>query len=319
MNTLGHVSDPVFVATLLNHSTSQRITFIEALLCVKNIVYSHVIAQYWYHTEATIRYLENYLEKFHCLKSIFHRLRASESTKKISEDLKKQLTLDKQEKRESDPTWNNLSAAAKCRHVDEDNTQIESEIAQNHLEESDFNFVEMHLLNHYSDHICQLGNLFNERSELTEKAMMNLKQAYQQSNRHDAGFHILQLKTWKEVFPHRELNAIAAKQCHDDDMPLTSAAIKSMMKNQRPEIKIINDFAEWCAIPKGELQNHIAWCVKRFADFTEYVNHDQYVSHLNDAKYIRSKAIGIPVMSVQCDKQAVYMVRCTGSTKVEKP
>jgi len=69
--------------------------------------------------------MENYLEEFHCQKDEFSRLRASNSTKKVSESLKMQLTLGKQEARESDPAWNNLSAAAKRRHVDEDKTQIE--------------------------------------------------------------------------------------------------------------------------------------------------------------------------------------------------
>jgi len=71
------------------------------------------------------------------------------------------------------------------------------------------------------------------------------------------------------VFQHRELNANAAKQRCDNDMPLTKAPIKQMMKNPQSEIKTLNDFAEWCPMPNGELQNHIAWCFKRFADFTD--------------------------------------------------
>jgi hypothetical protein len=69
---------------------------------------------------------------------------------------------------------------------------------------------------------------------------------------------------------------------------------------------------------KGELQNHIAWCFKRFADFTDYINHDQYFSHLNDAKYIRYNAVGILVTSFQSDKQGVHMVRCTAFTRWRK-
>jgi len=83
-----------------------------------------------YHTEATIEYMENYLEEFHCHKDVFSGFRSSDSAKKISEAFKKQLTLDKQDERESDSAWNNLSAAAKHRCIDEDKTQIRSEIAQ---------------------------------------------------------------------------------------------------------------------------------------------------------------------------------------------
>jgi len=190
MKALGHVIVPVFAVTLLNPSASRSIPFTEALLCVKNLVYSHFISQYRYHTEATIEYMENYPEKFHRHKDVFIRFCASKSTKKVSEALTKHLTLDKQDERESDPTWNNLSAAAKRRQVDEGKTQSESEIAHHLVDESDFNFVKMHLLNHFSDHIRQLGNLLNISSELPEKATMDLKQAYRQSNHPEAAFQI---------------------------------------------------------------------------------------------------------------------------------
>jgi len=96
-----------------------------------------------------------------------------------------------------------------------------------------------------------------------------------------------------EVFQFRERNANTAKQCRDDDMPLTKAPIKLIMNNPGPEIKTLDDLAEWGAMPKGELHNDITWCFKRFNDFIDYVNHDQYFNHLNDAKYIRPNAVAI--------------------------
>jgi len=129
INELGCVMFPVIAATLLNPSVCERILFTGALLCVKNLVHFHLMAQYRYHTEATIECMENHLEEFHCQKDVFSRFRASKSTKNVLEALKKLLTLDKQEERESDPTWNNLSVAAKRRRVDEEKTKIESEIA----------------------------------------------------------------------------------------------------------------------------------------------------------------------------------------------
>jgi hypothetical protein len=101
-------------------------------------------------------------------------------------------------------------------------------------------------------------------------------------------------------------------------MPLTKASIEWMMKNKRPEIKTLDDLAEWCAMPKGETQNHIAWCFKRFANITDYIDHDQYFSCRNDAKYIRYNPVAIPVTSFQCNERAVHMVRCTGSTRWRK-
>jgi len=313
-----HVIVPVFVATLLNTFVSRRIPFTAAMLCVKNFVYFHLMALYQYHTEAMIEYMENNLEEFHRQKVVFSRFRASKSTKKILETFKKHLTLGKQEEWESDPTWDNLSAAAMHHQVDDDTMQIESEIAQHPVNELDFDFVKRHLLNHFSDHIRQLGNFLNVSSEHPEKVMKDLKQPYTQWNCQEAGFQILRMKARKEVFQYWELNRNAAEQRRDNDLPMTNVPINRMMKNPRPEIKTLDDLAEWCAMPKGEIQNHIAWCFKRFANFTVYVDCNQFFSHLNDAKYIRYDSVAIPVTSSQCDEPAVHMVRCTGSTRWRK-
>ena len=185
MNALGCVIVPVFVATLLNSLVSPRIPFTDTLLHAKNLVYFHHMTQYWCPTEATIEYMENYLEVSHCHNDVFSRFCASKSTKKVSETFQKQLTINKQEEWESDTACHNLSPAAKCCRVDEDKTQIKSGIAQHPLEESDFNFVTMHLQNHFSDHIRQFGNLSNVTSELPDYWMMDLNQVYRQSNRHE--------------------------------------------------------------------------------------------------------------------------------------
>ena len=88
---LGRVIVPVFAATLLNSSASNRIPFTEALLCVKNLLYFHLMAQYWYHTETIIQYMENYLEEFHRHEDGLSRFRTSESTKTVSETMKSSL------------------------------------------------------------------------------------------------------------------------------------------------------------------------------------------------------------------------------------
>jgi hypothetical protein len=63
MKALGHLIVPVFTATLLNPSASHRIPLTEALLCIMNLVYFHLMAHYQYHTEAMIEYMQNYLEE----------------------------------------------------------------------------------------------------------------------------------------------------------------------------------------------------------------------------------------------------------------
>jgi len=115
----------------------------------------------------------------------------------------------------------------------------------------------MHLLNHFSDYICQLGNLLDVRSELPAKAMIDLKHAYRQLNCHEATFQNLLMKDPKKVFQYGELNKNITKKRRDEDMPPTTALTKRIMKHLWSEIKTLDDLAGWRAIPQGELQNRI--------------------------------------------------------------
>lgn len=97
MDALGCVTDPAHVATISNSLVSPTIPFIEALFGLKNLVYFHLIAPYRYHTEDKTKYMENYLQDFHHYNDIPSQFHTSQSTNKVSEDLKKQRSLDKQE------------------------------------------------------------------------------------------------------------------------------------------------------------------------------------------------------------------------------
>jgi len=175
MKALGRGIDPLFVVTLSTPSVSHRILFTEALLCVKHSVYFHLMAQYQYHTKAVTEYMEKYLEELHHHKDVFSQFRTSQSTEKVTEAWKKHHTLDKQTEQESDPTWTNLSVAAKQHHVDEDTMQMKSEILQCLVDKSDFNFVKMHPLHHFIEHVHQLRNLSNASSEVPQTSMMDLQ------------------------------------------------------------------------------------------------------------------------------------------------
>jgi len=127
--------------------------------------------------------------------------------------------------------------------------------------------------------------------------MKDVEQAYQQSNCLQAAFLIVQKNAAKGLFQYGKQIDDAAKQRHHNEMPLNIAPNKRKMNNPRPEIRTLDDSANWCAMPTGDLQNHIAWCFERFADFTDYVHYEEYFSCLNNAKYIRFNAVAILVTS----------------------
>jgi len=68
-------------------------------------------------------------------------------------------------------------------------------------------------------------------------------------------------------------------------------------------------------MPKQELQNHIAWCFQRFAELSDYFDHDRYFNHFNDAIYIQYSTVELQVTFVECDERAVHTVCCTRSTR----
>jgi hypothetical protein len=127
---------------LLNPSVRQRVPFADTLLYINNIGYFHPIAQFQYHTGASIKYIENYLHKFGSQKDVFSNCCPSKSTNKVSEALKTQVALVKQNEWESDPSWNNFTAAAKNHCIDEHKIQIKAGGAQHVVDKSNFNFFE---------------------------------------------------------------------------------------------------------------------------------------------------------------------------------
>jgi len=190
------MSVSVFAATLFNFSASQRIPLTESLFCFNNIVYFHVMAHHRSPTEATIKYMGNHLDEYHCHNDVYTSFDASKATMKISEALKQLLTLDKQEELESDSTSKNHSIAAPHCCIGEDIIQTDQEVAQHLVIKSDFNAVQMDVLNHLSYHISQLGNLQNATSDVQESEMIDLEQLYRPWNCQEALIKLLMTKDW---------------------------------------------------------------------------------------------------------------------------
>jgi hypothetical protein len=147
-----------------------------------------------------IEYVESYLEQLHCCKEVCSQLRASKFTKKAAEAMKMQHTLGNRAEWKSDPARNSLSAAAWHHHWDENQRQIVSKIPQYLLHELDSNFVQIQLLNPLSDHVSQLGSLFNARSELPARPRSNPKQVYLQLNFDENVFKMLRRKPNRRCF-----------------------------------------------------------------------------------------------------------------------
>jgi hypothetical protein len=318
MRMLGRTLLPLFVSSLLEPSSEQRQPFRDAILCVKSLIYFHLMTKYHNHTDATIGYMEGYLANFHRSKEVFARFRATKSKKKVAEALRKQLSEDLRLGRESEPGWRSLSNAAKTRRIEQDRQTIEFEVQANLSEESDFNFVKMHLLTHFSHHIRQLGHLSNVSSELPEHAMMDIKAAYRISNRNEATEQILRTNTRRDFFAFRNLNHHAQMlRLGDNTTPNKLPAVRKL-KGIRTDVKTLSELAAWCGLPKGWLQTLIAWSFKRFSDIPIFVDNDEAFARLGEATYTRYTAAALPVANFQGDEEDVHVVRCTGTEPSRK-
>jgi hypothetical protein len=89
------------------------------------------------------------------------------------------------------------------RRVDAEERQIKSDFPQHLVDESDFNSLNMHLLNHFSDHTHPLRSILYESSEHPEQERVDPKEAYRPSNRDEAAFHIVQRNYEKKCFTIR--------------------------------------------------------------------------------------------------------------------
>jgi hypothetical protein len=157
--------------------------------------------------------------------------------------------------------------------------------------------------------------LLNASPELPESAMMNLNQVYWQLNYHESAFQILQITVPKVVYFWWKQNANTVNQCCDDEIPLNKVTTRQVIKTPWPEMNTVSYLPKWFTMAIGELQPHIASQFKRFADFTGYVNHIQYFSHLNHGIYIWHNPLAVPWMDLQCDIHPVHTVSWTGSTR----
>jgi hypothetical protein len=100
------------------------------------------------------------MEESHHHNDVCSPLHRSESINNIPAAIKQHRSSRTLKKFERKPTWDHLEVAAKRHYNDQDKTQIKSGIVPDVVEMSDFNFLKLHLLNHFSDHICHHGNLF---------------------------------------------------------------------------------------------------------------------------------------------------------------
>jgi len=170
------------------------------------------MVQYRSHTSDTIAYMEDYLDLFHKLKDIFLEFRV---TKRTQDKVDKQ----RNKIRRQRALVIERVAPSLLRRMRDDNRQEENDLSLDLVRgESHFNFIKMHLLSHFCDHIRQFGNIPMYSTEIGKLAhKTQIKDGWHQSNKNDAARQIVDSYGRQHAIRMRLLNRESLK-CHDPDL-----------------------------------------------------------------------------------------------------
>ena len=161
MPMFGRIVLVALAIALWKPSVSQRDPFNYALRCVRRLVDFHLMAQYHSHTTETLKYLDNYLRRFHAKKKICLKLRQWTTSKRKSEGLDKGLRNQyAQEEANNTNRLHDVGMRSKRQQLDSSRKE-EPDALQNEIIEDDshFNYPKMYLLIHFHNHNRLFGNL----------------------------------------------------------------------------------------------------------------------------------------------------------------
>ena len=253
MRNLGRCILGVLAVALRQPGGAQAIPFKRALGCVRALIDFNMMAQYRSHTPDTIAYMEDYLDQFHRMKDIFLEFRVTKRT---------QAKVDKQRKeiRHQRALIRERVAPSQRRRMSDDDRDQEDELRMDMIHgESHFNFIKMHLLSHFCDHIRQFGNIPMYSTEIGELAhKMQIKDGWRQSNKNDAARQIVHSYGRQHAIRMRLLNLESLK-CRDADLSgdvlhqldgtastVTGAAPvvrRRVLKGRREDVSKVVDFS----------------------------------------------------------------------------
>ena len=175
----------VLAVALRQPDSAQLIPFKRALESVRALFDFNMMAQYRSHTDETLAYIEDYLGRFYQMQDVFLEFRVSKCTQaKIDEERK--------ELRRQRAQINHCVAPSKRRRVRDADREEENDRRMDLIySESHFNFIKIHLLIHFGDHIRQFGNIpmySTEYGELVHKEQ--IKHPWRRSNKNDVARQI---------------------------------------------------------------------------------------------------------------------------------
>ena len=199
--------------------------------------------------------MEEYATRFHETKDIFLEFRISKRTQENADELRKELRRERALIRERVPP-------SQRRRIPDDDCEEENDQRMEFIyAQSNFNFVKMHLISHFRNHIYQFGNIpmySTEYGELAHKEQ--IKDGWRRSNKINAARQILSSYGRQHAIRMRLLNLVSLRRV-GDDLPTevvqhlekrssapTPPAHRRILKGGRDNVFNVIDFGRACDI-----------------------------------------------------------------------
>ena len=255
MRTLRRFLLGVLAVALRQPNSTQVQPFRRALTCVRSLLDFTMMAQYQSHTPATISCMEEYASQFQETKDIFWVFRISKRMQEKADRLHKEVGHQRAQMRQRVPP------SERRRICDDDLEEQNDERMELIHSESNFNFVQMHLISHFRDQIYMFGNLPMYSAEYRELAHKEqIKDGWRRSNKIDAVRQILSsygqqdtigMSIWNLEFLQRagaDLPTEVVAHLEKIRPVPTLPAHRRILKGRRDNIHDVLDFGRACDI-----------------------------------------------------------------------
>jgi hypothetical protein len=318
MRNLGRCLLGVLAVALRQPDHSQLQPFKRVLICVGSLLDFTMMAQYRSHTDDTIQYMEDYANLFHQTKDIFLEFRISKRTQTKADELRREL-------RQQQTLVNHSVAKSNRRRVREQDRAEENDQRMDLIyAESNFNFIKMHLISHFRDHIYQFGNIPMYSTEFGELAHKEqIKDGWRRSNKIDAARQILSSYGRQHAIRMRLLNLEFLRRA-GADLPVevtehlektctapAPPAQRRILKGRRGDIRDVIDLGRALDVSTEricrELTRYSRLCLPLWRRLPE----DHAILRSLPVELLTQLEVPVPTFQ-ETDVYEIHRARCTG-------
>jgi len=319
MRNLGRCLLGVLAVALRQPDSAQVLPFKHALGCIRALVDFHMMAQYRSHTPETLAYMEQYLNQFHKTKEIFLEFRVSKRTRAKVDEQRREL-------RHQRAQVNQPVSTSERRRVRGDDRAEENDRRMDLIHtESHFNFIKMHLLCHFHDHVRQFGNIPMYSTEFGELAHKDqIKDGWRRSNKNDAARQILHTYGRQHAIRMRLLNLdslrrrgvdLPADVLHHLDKTSTVSGPGPryrILKGRRGDVSDIMDFCKVLEVSSETMCRELIRYSRHNLPTERQLPQDPAILRSLPVELLTQLEIPVPAFQ-DPDVHDIHRARCTGA------